>query len=172
MRHIPSMFFKTLKRIEKNVIDCTFGLGNYFFLNKLKKKIFFSFEKDILYHNFSKKNSKKKNFKNLNKIIKIKNKKKIDILCDLGSSINQNKKKSINFERKIQSFLIKSLKILKGNGKIIILCFNYNEYKNITFFKKTFSIFLKKVTYYKTKEENIKKNQCSKCAKLIVLKTK
>ncbi|WDR79469.1 hypothetical protein ONB66_00375 [Candidatus Vidania fulgoroideae] len=61
---------------------------------------------------------------------------------------------------------------MKGNGKIIILCFNYNEYKNINFFKKKFSIFFKKVTYYKTKEIDIKKNQCSKCAKLIVLKTK
>ncbi|WDR79468.1 hypothetical protein ONB66_00370 [Candidatus Vidania fulgoroideae] len=85
MRHIPSMFLKTLKRIKKNIIDCTFGLGNYFFLNKLKKKIFFSFEKDTLYYNFSRKTSKKKNFKNLNKIIKTRKKKKKNILYDLGT---------------------------------------------------------------------------------------
>ncbi|MGX7589223.1 hypothetical protein ACT2CC_00715 [Candidatus Vidania fulgoroideorum] len=170
MRHIPSMFFETLKKIRNNIIDCTFGLGNYFFIGKIKKNILFSFEKDRIYYKFSNKRTKNKNFINLNKILN--KKKNVDIFSDLGSSINQTKKKNFSYFDKIHKFLIKSIKVLKGNGNIIMLCFNNKDYKCIIHFKKIFSLFIKKKTNIKSKEINIKKNQSSRCANLIILKIK
>ncbi|MGX7589067.1 hypothetical protein ACWNYO_00675 [Candidatus Vidania fulgoroideorum] len=162
MRHIPSMFFNVLKRIKKNIIDCTMGLGNYIYISKIKKKIVISFEKDKRYYLFSRKKTINKDFFNINKIIKTKSK---TLVCDLGYSINQNNKK---LPESIQEFLFKSIKILKGKGSILILCFNHFETKNIIYYLKKFSLFLN-YKHIKVNEKCINKNPSSKTSILFTI---